>query len=105
MANAEGPWPAAVQPQLPIGEVLRARRLELRMSQAQAAGRADVEQANYARYEQDALCPQMGTLLRLAYALRLPASQILERAEDLQRHRGRQLDARKVLGDLLRGGE
>jgi transcriptional regulator with XRE-family HTH domain len=68
-----------------IGDVLRDRRLERRLTQVELARRSGIAQGNISRYEAGLKTPEPPTIRKLAMALGLPATDLLllaERAEN-----------------------
>lgn len=66
-----------------IGNRIRARRLELGLSQGALASRLDIRYQQLQRYEKGISAVPSDRLPRLATALSLPLSELLESWEDL----------------------
>jgi transcriptional regulator with XRE-family HTH domain len=60
-----------------LGEYLRTRREELRLTQEQLAAKIGVSQATVSQYEQGAITPRPRNLFSLADALQLPPDAVL----------------------------
>lgn len=68
-----------------FGKVLRAARLEKKMSQEELALTADVARNFVSLIERGINQPTIQILFRLAGALGIPASKLIKRVEDLER--------------------
>ena len=64
-----------------LGEAIRARRLELDLSQEELAYQADLDRTYLSGLEGGARNPTLETLLRVAKALGLKASEMMGEAE------------------------
>jgi transcriptional regulator with XRE-family HTH domain len=76
---------ATPTPQRALGLAVKARRQELGLTQEQLANDTDLHQRWISNVETGKRNPSYGSLRRLATGLELPASELIARAERLER--------------------
>jgi transcriptional regulator with XRE-family HTH domain len=85
--------PASVAFQLALGRAVKARRAELDLTQEQLANDSDLHQRWISNVETGMRNPSYGSLRRLAAGLELTASELLARAEQIEKDDARALAA------------
>jgi transcriptional regulator with XRE-family HTH domain len=73
--------PRRYEPQHALGRVVRHRREELELTQEEVARRADIAKMHLSKLENGTGNPSFGTLRRLAAALELSTTELVDRAE------------------------
>lgn len=73
--------PAAPAPQAALGEAVKARRVDLGLTQEQVSLRSDLHQRWLSNVETGKRNPSYASLRRLAWALQLTTAELIERAE------------------------
>jgi transcriptional regulator with XRE-family HTH domain len=73
--------PRRYEPQRALGRVVRHRREELELTQEEVARRADIAKMHLSKLENGTGNPSFGTLRRLAAALELSTTELVDRAE------------------------
>ncbi|MBQ8515611.1 MAG: helix-turn-helix transcriptional regulator [Ruminococcus sp.] len=64
-----------------LGATVRARRVELRISQPEVAKRVGTSQSHVSRIETNRCVPSVVMLAKLANALQMPVAELLEAAQ------------------------
>ncbi len=64
-----------------LGATVRARRVELRISQPEVAKRVGTSQSHVSRIETNQCVPSVVMLTKLANALQMPVAELLEAAQ------------------------
>jgi transcriptional regulator with XRE-family HTH domain len=77
--------PATPGFQAALGLAVKARRTELRLTQEQLANDTELHQRWISNVETGKRNPSYGSLRRLAAGLELPASELIARAEEIER--------------------
>ena len=85
-----------------VGKLLKALRLEARLTQQELASRAAITRSTLSRIERGQKQPDAPSLRRLAEALRVEPEELTERAEDAMRRA--EAATRATLGDGGTGG-
>ncbi|MYD10354.1 MAG: helix-turn-helix transcriptional regulator [Chloroflexi bacterium] len=67
---------------LAFGKAVKARRLQLEISQESLAFRAGLHRTYISDIERGLKCPSLRVVIRIAYALDLPAPDLVKMAED-----------------------
>jgi transcriptional regulator with XRE-family HTH domain len=76
--------PPSPTPQAALGLAVKARRGELEITQEQLANDTDLHQRWLSNVETGKRNPSYGSLKRLAAGLKLPTSQLIARAEQIE---------------------
>jgi DNA-binding XRE family transcriptional regulator len=85
-AHGKAGWMATPAFQIVLGNAVKARRIELGLTQEQLANDTELHQRWISNVETGKRNPSYASLRKLASGLGIRASELLARAEDLEQH-------------------